>query len=143
MNKEALLNVAKALRESPNPEQFDMSRYVNACGTPACAFGHYAAREDLQEVFSINTTADPNRFPHQGVHLRATEVQVNYAQPLVVEHFGLKHWQLNELFGSADDYEEDSENEEYGAPTYALLARTCKTPNEAADYIERFVAKHS
>jgi hypothetical protein len=142
MNKERLLNVAKALRESPNPDHFDMRRYVNQCGTPACAFGHYAARDDLQDAFSINTTQDPNRWPHQGVYLRATAAEIHFGRPEVLSHFDLAPWQLNELFGSADDYEEDGDYDELSVPSYARLARTCKTPGEAADYIERFVAQN-
>src|SRR6187551_2522759 len=46
-----LMNVAKALRESPNAGRFDMGCYIhsgseeegekNWCGSPACALGHY------------------------------------------------------------------------------------------------------
>jgi hypothetical protein len=54
VNKDRLLNVARALREAKTAEcDFDMSFYVHECGTPACALGHYAARRDLQDRFKI------------------------------------------------------------------------------------------
>lgn len=142
MNKERLLNVAKALREAIHPEQFDMERHVHPCGTPACAFGHYAAREDLQDEFSINTTNDPTRCRSEGVHWRATGEGLfnGYADRRVLRHFGITDRQAEELFGAASDFEEDSDDDFGG--THARLARTTKTPAEAADYIERFVAEH-
>lgn len=62
-----LLNVARALRESPNPKAFTMLRFVHGddsfsntvgsaadwCGTPACALGHYGSRTDLQKIVKI------------------------------------------------------------------------------------------
>ena len=51
-----LLNVAKALRESPDPKNFTMHSYFDVCGTPMCAFGHYAARRDLQKSFRNDPT---------------------------------------------------------------------------------------
>lgn len=52
MNKQRLLNVAKALRESKNPESFSMGMYTR-CGSPGCALGHYASRGDLQQTFVL------------------------------------------------------------------------------------------
>lgn len=124
MNKERLLNVAKALRESPNPEQFSMKRHVNTCGTPACAFGHYAARADLQSEFSINTAEDPMRFECDGVYRLANgeAIPTGYDMREVREHFGLTPVQIDDLFCSSG-------------------CDGAKTPIEAAEYIERFVAE--
>lgn len=124
MNKERLLNVAKACRESRNPDQFSMARYVNTCGTPACAFGHYAARADLQDEFSINTEQNPKRWNDEGVHDKKTGEQIWYDSDEVLAHFDATEEELKVLFNT----------------------RGCggaRTPEQAAEYIERFVAEHS
>lgn len=120
MNEERLLNVAKACRESKHPELFNMDNQIHACGTPACAFGHYCAREDLQQeftiatrwsAFSIQTTSGSNK-------------DVWWDDDCVLEHFGITRREANELF-------------------FAGGCGNAKTPTEAAEYIERFVAEHS
>lgn len=121
MNIERLLNVAKALRESKRPGNFTMRRYVNVCGTPACAFGHYAAREDLQDDFSINTKEDPHRHFDEGVHDRQTGAPIMYDAEKVCEHFGATYEQLVPFF-------------EYNG------CGNAKTASEAAEWIERWVA---
>jgi hypothetical protein len=120
MNKERLLNVAKAQRESKHPEHFTMHRYVNKCGTPACAFGHYAAREDLQDDFSINTEEDPHRHFDEGVHDRHSGEPIMYDADSVSEHFEAPYEELVQFF-------------EYDGCGGA------KTASEAAEFIERFV----
>ena len=57
--RQRLLNVVRALRESPKPKAFSMDWYgygpneAFPCGTPQCALGHYAAREDLQDFLRL------------------------------------------------------------------------------------------
>lgn len=111
MNKERLLNVAKALREAPEPEKFTMIQFVHlapegGCGSPACALGHYAFRQDLQSAFTQDTFG-----PQSGIGCASEEV---------LEHFGITEMQACQLFDSrgCDD---------------------ANTPTEAADYIEKFV----
>jgi hypothetical protein len=126
MNVERLLNVAKALRESKNPEQFSMARHVNTCGTPACAFGHYAARTDLQNEFSINTAEDSARWPSDGVYFHHDDGGTSacgFDETAVLEHFDLSLADIEMLFGG-------------NGCGYA------KTTIEAAKFIERFVAEH-
>lgn len=120
MNKERLLNVVKALRESKDPGCFTMCTY-HKCGTPGCAIGHYAARRDLQELMQIDIKS------HTGGLLfgvwGATDRGFNYQRTLA-DHFGISVSQEEELF-SVDGCGE------------------ARTPDEAAEYIERFVAEHS
>lgn len=123
MNKERLLNVAKALRESKRPEKFTMRRYVNVCGTPACAFGHYAAREDLQDEFSINTKEDPCRFSDEGVHERHNGHQIMFDHEIVCEHFGSSYEELAVFF-------------EYNG------CGNAKTAEAAAEFIENWCASN-
>lgn len=52
IGKARLLRVALALREAKNPK-FDMNVFFHFCGTPACAFGHYVTRTDLQNTFVV------------------------------------------------------------------------------------------
>jgi len=115
-----LLNVALALRESRNPDQFQMGCYVNGCGTPACAIGHYASRADLQDLFAIRNGDDfvyadstPD-WEYGGL--------ADYDDDRVLEHFGITAYEAEALFGGRGcDY--------------------AKTANEAADFIERFVKR--
>lgn len=114
MNKQRLLNVARALRESPNPDKFDMKLIQHSCGTPACALGHYVARTDLQSAFLP---------PPIGARYRINDVNglmLYPFGPLVLGHFGLSETELEELF----------DEEGCGG---------AKTAVEAAEYIEKFV----
>jgi hypothetical protein len=132
MNEQALLNVAKACRESKNPNEFTMACHINRCGTPACAFGHYAAREDLQsdfiilnpeEIESLAAENDGELDASDGVLLRSTRKSVGFDSPEVAEHFGLLDEEMSELFSG------------FGCGE-------AETPIEAAEYIERFVARN-
>lgn len=118
MNAERLLNVAKALRESPNPENFDMVVVVEeSCGTPGCAFGHYAARADLQDAFRVEQRRELGGF---AVIKAVDGMYCPYDHPVVAEHFGLSKMDLEELFCGAG-------------------CGDAQTPIEAAEYIEKFV----
>lgn len=110
MNKERLLNVAKALRESEHPERFTMRTIAHSCGTPACALGHYAARRDLQDAFILLKHGE----------LRATG---DAASPFLaeLEHFDISRAEEEKLFG-------------------VWGCNDAQTPLQAAEYIERFVA---
>ena len=112
-----LLNVAKALRESPKPEKFDMSDVIHPCGTPACAFGHYAWRTDLQDAFEPLAVGDMGWWD---VVFADTKKHCRYYGSEVRDHFGLTQDELDELF------------EETGCGG-------AKTPIEAAEYVEAFV----
>lgn len=82
-----LANVSRALRESPAPERFTMRRFTNQCGSPACAFGHYAARADLQQAFYLDTHGSPLSI--DGEHFVDT----------IKTHFGIDELETTELFG--------------------------------------------
>lgn len=124
-----LLNVAKALRESKQPEKFDMGTYVASvegtaetefCGTPACAVGHYASRPDLQDLLAIKVRQDGlGLYPY--LAFAGTVCAASYVSEDVLEHFGITEDEADELF--------DEEG-----------CGDAKTPVEAAEYIERFVA---
>jgi hypothetical protein len=112
MYRDRLLNVARCLRESPNPEQFTMDNYGADCGTPFCAIGHYAARSDLQDSF---------RLSEDGYLETARGAATFYDESVVLDHFGISMDHAERLFGP-------------GGCGHA------KTAEEAAQYIERFVA---
>lgn len=116
-----LLNVARALRESPAPEMFTMAKYGHPCGTPACAFGHYCARGDLQDEFTL--AGFNNSWPHAG------RVPLMYNDDVVLAHFGITREEAHELF-------HDDVSDEDGL----VGCGNAQTALEAADYIERFVA---
>ncbi len=109
---ERLLNVAKALRESPDPKAFTMEWYGTSCGTPCCAMGHYAARKDLQDSFELGHD--------RMIHWRESGKLV--AMPVYRTHFGLTRQEAVKLFD-------------------ANGCNNAKTPEEAAEYIERKVAQ--
>jgi hypothetical protein len=118
MNKERLLNVAKALREAPEPEKFTMTHMVHDCGTPACAMGHYAARGDLQDVFVID----------RGMRQKFAYVTLSNGGhnvwPSMMKHFDISRVECDELF------EVDG-------------CDRAETAIAAAEFIERFVASQS
>lgn len=150
MNKvqtKRLLNVARALRESPAPKLFNMSKFVwgdnvgrwcsndptfalnekNFCGTPACALGHYGARKDLQKTFSIKigvefaelVSVKPNPSEYEDDE---PDYFVSCNTGNVLEHFGLTLEESHTLFAE----------EGCGG---------AKTAKGAASFIEKFVAK--
>jgi hypothetical protein len=121
MNRERLLNVARALRESPNPDAFTMDYYIAPCGTPACAFGHYVSRPDLQTDFLVDGI---------GIRDANTGRPIGHTSQVVRSHFGISLKQTVELF-------DDSTDQGAGGCGGA------KTPLEAAEYIEDFVRRHS
>lgn len=127
-----LLNVARALRESPNPQKFTMERvfacdYIAGedkdgfCGTPACAIGHYAHRKDLQKLLKIEIMYNSYE----------TVAKVRYSDmrsmtiddDRILEHFGITAGQAIELFSGGG-------------------CGKAKTPKQAARYIEQFVANY-
>jgi hypothetical protein len=123
MNKEYLLNVAKALRESPYAAMFSMTDYANpACGTPMCALGHYAARQDLQSLLVLDNKRRASRYDSPVFYADSGKA-VTYDSARLCEHFGISSDDADELFGPD------------GCDNAA-------TPIEAANYIEHFVAEH-
>lgn len=118
MNRERLLNVAKALRESAAPECFGMGSYATACGTPACALGHYASRPDLQRALGLTAIRGEEGF----LCMRGTTLQVSYDGNTVTSHF---------------DIDEDTAELLFGPDGCAGAA----TAREAAQYIEVYAAR--
>jgi hypothetical protein len=97
MNKERLLLVAKACRETVAPTCFDMSRFGylgdGGCGTPGCALGNYAFRTDLQKAFKLR----------EGSLHRMNSTDefgcLAYDEDVVLNHFDITEHQAVELFG--------------------------------------------
>lgn len=135
MNRERLLNVAKALRESPKPEHFDMGTYGNShCGTPACAFGHYAARPDLQGEFRLARVPEASSSISRGGCgtrydagilrvLSPAGKEIGYWDDSVLRHFGIDEDAADTLFCTEG-------------------CDGAETAVQAAEYIENFVARH-
>lgn len=120
MNRERLLNVARALREAPNPEKFDMGSEIHRrCGTPACAWGHYAAREDLQSAWKV----ERDKGGYFDVREIGTGRWASYDDDALLDHFDITPKERLELF-DADG------------------CGGAQTPIEAAEYIEEFVRRH-
>lgn len=135
VQNQRLLNVALALRNSPEPEDFTMNLFVRECGTPGCALGHYAARRDLQRAFKLvsyigehwNFAAGSYQPTIKYDIARATDAHnrqssLGHDSAEVLEHFGITGHEAEELFG----------------PFGCGDARAAK---RAAGYIERFVAR--
>lgn len=145
MNKKQahrLLNVARSLRESPSPKHFTMECLVHDehtlatlvdyefsdkgfCGTPACALGHYAARSDLQKLMKIRTKLTKTKY---GDSIESDVAYVKSGRSIHVdewkkinEHFGITQEESSDLFGWDG-------------------CNAARTPQQAAKYIERFVA---
>lgn len=128
MNNERLLNVAIALDESKNPHSFSMGSYTR-CGTPGCALGHYAARRDLQDEFSLATSDGVNcpledsieTDEHGRIRVGAG---LSCCAQAVCDHFGISKDEAHELFSGSG----------------CGMAATAKA---AAEYIRTFVANNS
>lgn len=114
--RQRLLNVARACREATNPNHFTMRSFMTACGTPGCALGNYAVRRDLQDVFYLR-----KRNQWLGIRQNHKDAQ-GFADPHVLEHFGIDEDEAEELFGPAG-------------------CNWAGTPDAAARYIETFVAR--
>jgi hypothetical protein len=117
MNKERLLKVARALRESREPKKFTMEKYGHSCGTPACALGHYASRRDLQHTFVLKT----DEYGGCSVYNKSDH-HAGYLSGEAEEHFGLDELQIHLLFGPGG-------------------CGGAKTTKQAARFIEKFVAR--
>lgn len=128
MRTDRLLLVARALRESDRPQAFCMSR-IHTCGTANCAFGHYVARRDLQQVFQFplgdcadriyeHTHGNTNNMILQGVWGATTEIGI--WRRAIMDHFGLNFDQTELIFGP------------HGC-------NDAETAEQAAEYIERYV----
>lgn len=120
INEEPLLNCIRALAESPATSQFRMAVYANQCGTPACVFGHYCARPDLQDAFELKLIDNWSDRPVPV--LRGTIQPISHQDPEVRKHFGIDMSQANELFS------------EWGCGN-------AETRDEAIAYIEDFIAR--
>lgn len=119
IQKKRLLNVARALRESKVPKDFSMACFVNDCGTPACALGHYASRRDLQREFDLTDTGAVCN--SDGLKVRVGSLILDWLGD-ALPHFGLSPRETSELF-TGDG------------------CGNAKTVKQAARYIERFVAR--
>ena len=53
MRTDRLRKLVQAVRECARPEKFTLDCWRHACGTPACPFGQYVARPDLQSAFEF------------------------------------------------------------------------------------------
>lgn len=98
------------------------------CGTPACVLGNYASRGDLQRLLTVK--ALPRRYNRNELEhvmvLRGKVVHDSYdsashKDAQVLDHFGITAAESEVLFGPDG-------------------CGGAKTPEEAAAYIEKFVA---
>ena len=120
MNAEKLLKLADILDAAHEAHQrkggpgYDQRRYTHSCGTPACAFGHWAA-------------AHPDRFEiiHRAfIRLREPrELQLLHPSAIATMEFDLTYGQALELFGV----------DGCGGAT---------THKQAAEYIREFVERN-
>lgn len=122
MNKERLLNVAKALRESPNPAEFTMLLEVSGCNTPACAWGHYFFRTDLQSEFEP-IVEDDGEISSYARH-KPSGLMCTHMSRSTLNHFDIDEDEAEELFGG-------------------IGCGDAQTAIQAAEYIERFVERNS
>jgi hypothetical protein len=126
-----LLNVALATREASRPDLFRMGAFFHydECGTPACAFGNYVARTDLQDRFK---RVNGGTFCGISVWYIGSSEDVpgslccfivgSSIYEHIVDHFGVTHAEAVELFS-------------------AIGCGDAHSPAAAATYIEAFVAR--
>lgn len=124
-NLKRLATVVVALRDAQRNQEmvdkFTMQQYgyasgsddEHSCGTPACAFGHYVARTDLQDTFRLGKDGDPLYIE------TATQSPMGAGLSAANRHFRL------EGEGSRIFDADGCDNAE--------------TPGEAADFIQSFI----
>jgi hypothetical protein len=117
LHRERILNIARALRESPCKKTLTMNTVILDCGTPGCAFGHYVCRPDLQSAF-----VSEERSGEFHVVDAQTGKSVSYYGRTVQEHFDFTAEEISELFD-------------------AHGCGGARTAADAAQYIEAFVAR--
>lgn len=115
MRFDRLEKLVAALQDA-DPKTFNMERYGHGCGTPACVFGHYAARRDLQHTFKLLKP----KYADEYCDIDSTEGECYHDSYVVLDHFGINDYQAEELFGS----------EGCGG---------AKTPKEAITYLRGFI----
>lgn len=101
-------------------EDFSMVTFGNACGTPACVLGHYAARRDLQRTFKFAKAEAGDYAPR--VLSSADHGAMGYNAFAVREHFGVALSEGDELFS------------DFGC-------NGAQTPKQAIAYIRKFIAR--
>lgn len=116
--KQRILNVAQALRDSPNPTRFTMCSYGH-CGTPACALGHYASRQDLQDEFYLGAGEGEGLVVNDRYCIQAG---VSCCGETIREHFGLNESEAFRLFN-------------------IFGCGSARTASAAADYLEKFACE--
>jgi hypothetical protein len=120
MHKQRLMNVVRALRESPNPDKFDMGKTHHKCGAPACAIGHYVSRQDLQDEFKP-VVSDSEYFDGDGTaYIRKGDIVIFFDNRSMRDHFDLDGDEFGALFGGGG-------------------CGGAKTATRAADVIQHFV----
>ena len=130
LNLSRLRNVAIALRDAAKDkllaQQFDMDRYGHAvdifskdtCGTPSCALGHYAARNDVQSFLKLNVNGDL-------VYARKSKGRIlgaDFSDRRVRRYFGLTPTETANIFDTGG-------------------CNNAASPGWAALFIERFCNK--
>jgi hypothetical protein len=136
MNKERLLLAARVLREAAKQREldndhqhhFNMCRFVNDCGTPACVLGHYAVRKDVQELFALgreNIAQFAYSVRGELLYRKSTVHDyrpTDYCSLEVRGHFDVDEAECEALFGP-------------------MGCHDALTEEEAADFIEKCVAE--
>lgn len=136
MNKERLLLAARVLREAAKQRElandyqrhFNMCRFVNDCGTPACVLGHYAVRKDVQELFALGC----ENISHFAYSVRG---ELLYRESTVHDYRPTDYCSL-EVRGHFDVNEAECE-----ALFGPMGCHNALTEEEAADFIEECVAE--
>lgn len=111
-----LLNVAIALRESADPDEYSGVLYFNSSGIPSDPIGHYTNREDLQSLLKKELEKGTRFY---WPHFVETGRLAYYDSEEVLEHFGLTEEEADSLFD----------------------AHLTATAEDAAELIERYVAQ--
>lgn len=144
-NLELLAVIASEIR----PEEFNMKRIKHACGTPACLFGHYVA-DPRQNEFGFDPAPSYHLWASADLLDKNGKIEkenIGYASLEVQQHFGVGADDLDELFGSPEDVSGYDDDEDYcdveEEEAHSRLARTCRTPKQAAAYIRRFIVRNS
>lgn len=149
-NAPAFLNLIRATEES-DPAYFNMEKYAS-CSTPACIYGNYAARSDLQPILKLwASNSSYSLQPCSTVVMCSVfkrEPQfVPHTHVLFLDFMGLSRAEAEELFSSSETEAVEVEDDEGDmVEEERIVAGTsgcggAKTPAEAVAYLKTFYTR--
>jgi hypothetical protein len=118
----SVLDIADKGHELGDEKGYDQGKWVNECGSPACALGHYAAQYPKRFVLNPNWVSPVGGRPYPVIQLRGSDARLGPQSTGILEEFSITSSESEELFSGSG-------------------CGDATTAKEAAAYIRKFVAR--